>query len=199
MKSYLLFAFLLCCSVINAQKNRHLSVDLFRSFHGTGDMRGVGFGVEYGHFLTKRFEVSGGLAAQIHHAQDQLLLNTGGDPIDASYRMVTGGIQVYGLASFAPLRNRHHELKAGIGPLIRYQSSSASGGYGTSILPNYPEPVYTFRQVEDQNIVTAGFTTALSYNYTFEKDISIGAKAAFQTDTNGDVLTQYGLRIGKRF
>jgi hypothetical protein len=162
-------------------------------------MRGLGFGVEYGRYLAKRFELSGGLAAQIHHDQEKLLLNTGGDPIDASYRMVTGGIQVYGLASFAPLRSHSHELKAGIGPLLRYQSSSASGGYGISLFPNYPEPVFTFRQVEDQNIVTIGFTAAFSYNYTFTKGFLIGAKAAFQTDTNGDVLTQYGIRIGKRF
>jgi len=199
MKSHLLFSFLLLSLAVAAQKNRQLSVDLFRSFHGTGDMRGVGFGVEYGHYLKKRFEVAGGLASQIHHDQFPLFFTMDNRRVDASYRIVTGGIQAYGLASYAPLRSLHHELKAGIGPLVRYQSSSASGAYGISTVANYPEPVFTFRQMEDQNIVTLGYHASLSYNFTFAKGLLLGVRAAFQNDTNADVLTQYGVRIGKRF
>jgi hypothetical protein len=48
-------------------------------------------------------------------------------------------------------------------------------------------------------MVTAGYLVALSYSYTFPKRLFLGLKASFQNDTNGDVITQYGLRIGKRF
>ena len=115
--------------------------------------------------------------------------------------MVTGGIQLNGQANYAPLHSKAHELKVGMGPVLRYQSSSASGGYGVTFPPaiNYPEPVFTFRQVEDQNIVTVGYLVAVSYAYTFRGQFFIGAKASFQNDSNADVITQYGLRIGKRF
>lgn len=191
--------FLVFTAIGHAQNKQQLSLDLNRSFHGTGDMRGLGFAVEYGRYLGKRFELTAGVGANVHHDVYPLLLNQSGQMVDASYRMVTGGLQVNGQANVAPLHTRHHEVKLGIGPVVRYQSSSASGGYGVMSATGYPEPVFTFRQYEKQNMVTVGYLAALSYTFTFPGQFLIGAKASFQNDTNSDVITQYGLRIGKRF
>jgi hypothetical protein len=184
-----------------AQNKQQISIDLNRSFHGTGDMRGLGFTAEYGNYIGKRVELTAGIGANVHHDAFTLLLTQFGQTVDASYRMVTGGLQLNGQVNYAPLQSKAHELKLGAGPVVRYQSSSASGGYGITFPPaiNYPEPVFTFRQVEDQNILTVGYLVAVSYAYTFRGKFLIGAKASFQNDTNSDVITQYGLRIGKRF
>lgn len=196
-----LFLFFLFPFLVQAQIQQQLSLDLNRSFHGTGDMRGFGFAVEYGKYAGKRLELTAGVAANIHHDAFPLLVSPLGNPIDASYRLVTGGLQLNGQANFAPLRTRAHELKIGLGPVVRYQSSNASGGYGVTFPPavDYPEPVFTFRNYEDQNLVTLGYQAAASYSFTFQNRLFVGAKASFQNDTNGDVITQYGLRIGKRF
>lgn len=194
-----LLLFLSVGTFAQAQNKKQISLDLNRSFHGTGDLRGLGFAVEYGHYFSKRFEITGGVATNVHHDVYPLLLNQSGQIIDASYRMVTGGLQLNGQANIAPLHTSRHEVKLGIGPVVRYQSSSASGGYDVISATNYPEPVFTFRQYEKQNMVTLGYLTTVSYSFTFPGQILIGAKASFQNDTNADVITQYGLRIGKRF
>ena len=178
---------------------QQISVDLNRSFHGTGDMKGLGFAVDYGTYISKRVELAAGLSANVHHDAYTLMESQVGAPADASYRMVTGGLQLNGLLSYAPLHTNRHEFKLGAGPVLRYQSSNASGAYGIVWGNAYPEPTFYFRQYEDQNMVTAGYQVALSYSYTFPNQFLIGAKASFQNDTNADVITQYGLRIGKRF
>ncbi len=182
-----------------AQNKKQLSLDLDRSFHGTGDMQGAGFAVEYGSYLGRRIELTAGLGANLHHAEEKLLLTQWGQTTDASYRMVTGGLQLHAQANLAPLRTRVHELKLGLGPVLRYQSSSMPNVYGITRDPNYPEPFFTFRNNEAQNLVTLGYLCSVSYSFTLPRQFLIGAKASFQNDTNSDVITQYGLRIGKRF
>lgn len=197
-----LFTFLLvffACSLL--AQNRQLSVDLNRSFHGSGDMRGAGFAVEYGKFIKPKVEWTGSLGANIHHSSYGLTVDYGNGPIDASYRTVTAGIQLGSQLWFAPLHTVANEFKIGAGPFLRYQSSGAADSYGVTfpVATGYPEPVFTFRNNEPQNRLTAGYQVSLSYAYTFAKRFFIGAKASFQNDTNADVLTHYGLRIGKRF
>lgn len=182
-----------------AQNKKQFSLDLSRSFHGTGDMRGAGFAVEYGSYLGRRLELTAGIGANLHHAEETLLLTQSGRTTDASFRMVTGGLQLHAQANLAPLHTRAHELKLGLGPVLRYQSSSRPDVYGITWEPNYPEPFFTFRNYEAQNLVTLGYLCSVSYSFTLPRRFLVGAKASFQNDTNADVITQYGLRIGKRF
>ena len=195
--SLIFFSFL-----AQAQPKQQLSLNLNRSIHGSGDMPGFGFAVEYGSYAGTRLELTTGVAANVHNDHYPLLVSTpSGRTADASYRMVTAGMQLQGQANLALLRTTAHEFKLGLGPVLRYQSSSASGGYGAIYPPaiDYPEPVFTFRQTEKQNMITLGYLAALSYAYTFPKRFFLGAKASFQNDTNADVIMQYGLHIGKRF
>lgn len=200
MKIVLAFLLLFFFSIFaQAQKGQQLSLDLNRSFHGTGDMQGLGFAVEYGHYLTQRLELTTGVAATVHHDVFPLRLTNFSEPVDASFRIVTAGLQWQGQVNYAPLRTKHHEARLGAGPVVRYQSSSLPNIYGRTTIPNYPEPVFTFRHSEKQNLLTLGYQVALSYAYTLRSRFFIGGKMSFQNDTNGDVITQYGLRIGKRF
>lgn len=194
-----IFIFLLFSVFAQAQLNRQLTVDMNRSFHGSGDMEGLGFAVEYGLFFSHHLEFTTGLSANLHHTFRPVWLTHFNPPIDASFRMVTGGLQWQGQVQFAPLRTPNQEAKIGVGPVVRYQSSSYPNAYGSYQLNNFPEPVFTFRHYEPQNLVTAGYQVSLSYAYTFARGFLLGAKASFQNDTNSDVITQYGLRVGKRF
>lgn len=185
---------------LNAQQKRQISLDFSRSFHGTGDMRGLGLSAEYGKFVTKRLEITTGFTTNIHHDEFPVFINFNGKIQDASLRFTTAGIQLSSLANLAIVHSWVHELKLAAGPLLRYQSSSFPDVYSYSpATQTYPEPVFSFRQYEPQEIISVGYLAALSYAYTFSRGIFIGAKASFQNDSNSDVITQYGLRIGKRF
>ena len=199
--SFTLFLFLLSASLVQAQTRQQVSLDLNRSFHGTGDMRGVGFAIEYGRYVSRKLELTGGLSTNLHHDVFPLYVTDLGQVRDASYRMVTGGIQFNGVANYAPLHTTAHELKVGVGTLLRYQVSSVADSYGIyyPAATNFPEPVFSFRNSEDQKLFTIGYQVAVSYAYTFPGRYFLGAKASFQNDSNADVITQYGLRIGKRF
>ncbi len=181
--------------------SRQISIVGGRSFHGTGDQRGLLFSVEYGKYFKKRWELSGGFSSTIHSRETLLFVYySNAEPIDASYRSTTAGLQFNTLISFAPVRSKHHEVKIGAGGLLRYQSDSYAS-YGMYFPPanNFPEPFFTFRNFGKQNTFNAGYLVDVVYAYTLRKNILIGAKLGFQNDTNGDVLTNYGLRIGKRF
>jgi hypothetical protein len=58
---------------------------------------------------------------------------------------------------------------------------------------------YSFIQMQKQLMHLAGYLVELGYAYTFKNNMLISTKAGFQNDTNGDVLTNYGIRVGKRF
>lgn len=196
---FLLLSFLFVAA--QAQTKKQFSVDLNRSNHGSGDLPGLGFAVEYGSYFAYKLEWTAGIAANVHHGEEKLLLNQGGELVDASFRMVTAGLQLQGQLNYAFLQTGSHEAKLGIGPVLRYQSSSVPNSYGivNPVVTSYPDPVFTFRHEEDQNIITAGYLASVSYAYTFHSNLFIGAKASFQNDTNADVITQYGLHVGKRF
>ncbi len=186
--------------ILHAQK-KQASIDLYRSFAGTGDMKGIGFLVEYGKFINKKIEIAASLGADIHSSQLKILIAGQGDPIDASLRFVTAGVQLAGQLHVALWKTTKHELKIGAGPMIRYQASSLPDIYSiyTPVQTGIPEIVISFRQFEKQEIVSLGYLGSISYSFTFHNRFFIGGAASLQNDTNADIITQYGLKFGKRF
>ena len=204
MKKYLpLFLSTLAVLNVPGQQQKYLrdnlQLSLGKSFHGSGDLNGIFFSSEYGHYFKRRLEISGNVSSTIHHGAFTLLISAPYGNYDASFRYVTAGLQAGGKIGFAILRSRQHELKMQTGALFRYQSSS-SDGYGITFPPviNYPEPVFTFRNYEKQNLFTAGYTADLSYTFTTGKNLLLGIKAGFQNDTNGDVISHISFIAGKR-
>ena len=184
-----------------AQKNFKDNINLYvgRSFHGTGDLSGIYFTAEYGHFINRKLEISGNITTTIHSGSFGLFLNSPSESFDASFRYVTAGLQAGSKLGFAFLNHPKHILKVQGGAFARYQSSSLPNQYGVTFPPsvNYPEPVFTFRHREKQNIYTLGYVVDVSYTYITAMQWMVGAKAGFQNDTNGDVITYYGIVLGK--
>jgi hypothetical protein len=185
-----------------AQENPKNSVQLYiaRSFHGTGDLPGILLTAEYGHFFKKRLEISGNITSTIHWGSFGLFVTNQFGTFDQSFRFGTAGIQAGSKFGYTILNFPRHSLKAKAGSFIRFQSSSASGGYGVTYPPavNYPEPIFTFRQVEKQNLFTVGYLAELSYTFITNKNLLLGVTAGFQNDTNADVITYYGIFIGRK-
>ena len=198
----LLFVFIILSADGFAQKNLKDNINLYfgRSSHGTGDLSGIHFTAEYGHFFSRKLEISGNITSTMHWGSFGLFLNYPSESFDASFRYVTAGLQAGSKLGFAFLNLPHHMLKIQGGSFVRYQSSSLPDQYGVTFPPaiNYPEPVFTFRHNEKQNIFTLGYLAELSYAYVTAKRLMVGAKAGFQNDTNGDVISYYGIMIGKK-
>jgi hypothetical protein len=167
-----------------AQKNSGNSIELYfaRSFHGTGDLDGILFSAEYGHFFKKRLEISGNITSTIHWGSFGLFVTNQFGTFDESFRFGTAGLQTGSKLGYTILSFPHHSLKIQGGSFIRFQSSSASGGYGVTYPPaiNYPEPVFTFSQVEKQNMFTIGYLAELSYTFTTNKNLLMGIKPDFK-------------------
>jgi hypothetical protein len=181
------------------QNSLHLS--LGRSFHGSGDLSGIWFSAEYGHYFNNRFEVSGNVSSTIHYGAYHLFVSGPTGNFDGSFRYVTAGLQTGSKLGFALLRLKQHEIKIQAGAFFRYQSSSLPDVYGVTFPPaiNYPEPVYTFRQYEKQNTFSVGYSADISYIFSTTKNLRLGIKAGFQNDSNSDAITQIALVIGKHF
>jgi len=145
-------------------------------------------------------EISGNITSTIHWGSYGLFVTNQFGTFDESFRYGTSGIQAGSKLGYTILNFPHHLLKIQGGSFIRFQSSSASGGYGVTYPPaiNYPEPVFTFRQVEKQNMFTIGYLAELSYTFITNKNLLLGAKIGFQNDTNGDVITHYGVVVGRK-
>ena len=196
----IVFIFLSADTIAQKDLNNNIHVYFARSIHGTGDLPGVSFTAEYGHFFANKLELSGNITSTMHWGAFGLFLNSPSESFDASFRYGTAGLQAGGKLGFAILNRPHHVLKIQGGSFVRYQSSSLPDQYGVTFPPaiNYPEPVFTFRHEEKQNFFTLGYTGEVSYTYITAGQMMIGAKAGLQNDTNGDIITYYGLMIGKR-
>jgi len=186
----------------NGQKDPWNSIQVLfaRSFHGTGDLPGILFSADYGHFFKKRLEISGNITSTIHWGSFALFVTNQFGTFDESFRYGTAGIQAGSKLGYTIVSIPHHSLKIQAGSFVRFQSSSAPGGYGVTFPPaiNYPEPVFTFRQVEKQNIFTIGYLADFSYTFITNKNLLLGTKIGFQNDTNGDVITHYGVFVGRK-
>lgn len=193
------FVFILFSVAALAQKN-NINFYVARSFHGTGDLDGLLVTTEFGHFFTNRLEISGNLTSTIHWGSFGLFINGPNGNFDGSFRYVTAGLQAGPKVGFAILNSPRHVIKLQGGSFIRYQSSSLPDQYAVTFPPaiNYPEPVFTFSHHEKQNMITVGYLGELSYAFVKDKNLLLGAKAGFQNDTNGDVISHYGLFIGKK-
>lgn len=187
-----------------AQKpvKHHIQISAGTSFNGTGDIRGFAFNSEYGHLIKKKFFWYAGMGGTIHDKVEPIFYTgRSGNPIDASVRATTAGFQVTGVASYSFVKTNKHDFSIRIGPLLRYQSTSywdmleVFPPAGTGL----PFPVVAFINLTPQRTVAVGATGQIGYNFTTNNKLSFGVLGTFQFDSNGDVLRNAYLVLGRRF
>lgn len=170
------------------------------SWHGTGDLGGLAFGVSYDHPFSKRTDVSTSITTTVHWGKDNGANDTGFGftPGENLLHFTTAGIQLAVLGYFTPVIFRNSKLKIGAGPLLRFQTTNLPDSYGfhqnTAI---YPVPFYTINTTQNYNTLAPGYNVTIAYLLQSFPRYSAGIKVSFQNDTNGDIITGISLIISK--
>jgi len=208
MKIFIVLVLLIkfsCFSGVRAQQHSDsLGSSLFlsagKSFSGTGDAGGVyilsGFSKNY-----KRWHMAIEVATTMYNDYSILLFTNPQRPsemIDGSIRNDTYGIQLNLIGSYRILKKAKHNFNVGVGPMLRYQSTSIPDG-NTVLFPaltGLPVPVLYFDHREAQNTYAVGGILKLAYTYQVCKKITAGAAFSFQMDTNEDTISNLGFSVG---
>ncbi len=212
MQNHLMkYIFMLCLISIasftfcqkNSPPNQQISVAIGTSKHGSGDLPGIVFNTSYSKKFKKNLSWIVGIGGSIHDGQQPLYYTFRGNEVDGSIRFTTAGFQLNGYLGYDLLKAGKHQFQLRLGPLLRYQSSSNTDGFGIyypAAGSGLPFPVVEFNNRTPQRTYTAGGSAQAGYNYTISKiNLSIGLDAGLQTDSNGDTITQLSLNMGKRF
>ena len=174
-----------------------------KCFHGSGDLRGFIFifTTGYAHYFKKKVSWAAELSGTIHDGSFPEFFIYNGREVDGSVRFTVAGVQLSGHLGYSIIRNSENELKIALGILFRYQSSSLPYDVTTLYPPitNLPYPVIIFNNVGPLRTISPGASIQLRYNYTFTQKLTAGILAGFQTDTEGDNLSQLSLTAGFRF
>jgi hypothetical protein len=179
-------------------------VELYGGYadHGTGDMKGIVYGVSYRNYLSRRLSVAADLRSTINNSIEPIFYaGPAGRITDGSIRFTTAGVQVGVNAGFSIIRSREHEFMVSLGGFGRYQSSNYPDIYSISYNQSNPlqGPTVSFDNRSPQKTFTAGYLVQTRYNYTFLNKFFAGPGLAFQNDTNGDVISEIIFFIGRRF
>ncbi|MDQ3278091.1 MAG: hypothetical protein M3Q06_07180, partial [Bacteroidota bacterium] len=140
----------------------------------------------------------------INNATDKITFrdNFAGITTDASVRFTTAGVQLGASGQYSFVRTRHQEFLVSLGAFGRYQSAS-NGSDGYQIYypnrTNVPAVLIGYQNRTPQKTYAIGGLFQFAYNYTFNQNFLIGFAPGLQTDTNGDMIIQGVLRVGKRF
>ena len=176
------------------QKWSSLQLGVQRSFHGTGDLSGVAVDAGYDHSFDRKWDLYGGITSTIHSRKFVF----SSLPPDKTLNFTTAGIQLTSLIQWALIARTDHRLKIGAGPLFRFQSTSLPTAFGTTYDPSvYPEPFYTVSQAGSYNTFTLGYSAAIIYQPRLSYRYHLGFKIQFQNDTNGDVISGFGILVGR--
>jgi hypothetical protein len=174
------------------------------SKHGSGDMTGIVFGASYTRYLTKKFSLNYDLRGTINYDKHEYeyIHQPSGTRTDASVRFTTAGVQLGVNAQLSVVRSLQHEVIISLGAFGRYQSAS-NGSDGYSAYPpgatGMPAYLIGYDNRTQQNTFAAGGLLQFQYNFTFRNNLFAGVVGGLQTDTNGELIPQAGLTIGRRF
>lgn len=199
----LFFPALLCAQDTTTLLNKSLQVEMGTGMHGSGDLTGLTLNTSYTNFFRKKVSYTIELGTSIHYGSSALFyVDNSGKNIDGSYRFTTAGLQLVGKIGLSFFRNKKNDLGLRIGPLLRYQSSSVPDRIRT-IFPaagtGFDIPISFASNENPQNTLTAGGVFQIFYNYSIANKIYIGPSAGFQSDSNGDTITNISLACGMKF
>lgn len=171
------------------------------SLSGSGDING--FYIQLGlQKKVNRWNYSISQSTTIHDGTYPIFFQTpSGADIDGSIKHSVTGIEVIPMVGYSLISTRLHDFQLSIGAILRYQSSGDNDSY-VLLYPaatGLPIPVLYFTNDAPLRTFAIGPIVQASYDLRLSKRLKIGASWSFQFDTNGDNLTNYGLRIGYMF
>jgi hypothetical protein len=183
--------------------NKFVSLTGGMSTHGTGDMKGIAQKISFNKYFKKRLLWSISVGASIHDGSNpSTTTQPDGTVLDHSFRYTSGAIQISGGAGYSLIRAKKSELGLKIDGILRYQSSSYFDNLLIVFDPErtgIPYPATYIINTTPQRTYSVGVAPEIFYNHSVSRSIFAGISAGLQADTNGDILTNISLSIGKRF
>lgn len=199
----IIFSILTAFGQVETTPNQFIGLNIGRSIHGTGDMRGIAYHTVYSKRFRKKLSWTATFGGTLHDGSVELFFpdSDRGGEVDGSIRYTTGGIQSTFGVRYGILQTSKNEIYVGLHALVRYQSTSYYDDVKIiyPIVTGLPIPVISFINNTPARTFAIGGSTRLGYNYTTDKNLLFGILGEFQMDSNGDVLSQLGLIVGKRF
>jgi len=199
---FLVFSYSLHAQTDQTQYKYFASITAGRNTHGSGDMRGISENISFGKYFRKKLAWCVGLGASLNDGFYGIYsIQANRKKLDHSYRYTAGAVQISGGMAYNFLRKKKNEAGVRLSGVLRYQSSSYFDQLLISHDPasNLPYPALYIFNSSPQRTFAVGFAPELFYNHSISKSLFLGLSAGFQADTNGDVLTNLSLSIGKRF
>jgi hypothetical protein len=169
------------------------------SKHGSGDLNGIVFGAGYRKYIFRQFSLNFELRSTINDGKETILVTNNYYSRDASIRYLSAGVQLGINGGFSIIRNSKHEFLISLGGFGRYQSETPDGY--ELYYPNrtgQPTVLVEFENVNPQETFSVGVLFQLQYNFTIKNKFLIGFGPGIQTDTNGDIIPQVSLSLGRR-
>ncbi|MFT3903489.1 MAG: hypothetical protein QM727_09960 [Niabella sp.] len=176
-------------------------LDIDQSWFHDG-MEGQAVGVQYSKGFAKKLDwfAELGFTMNAERIRDKYT-NPDNVALVHENRFVAAAMQVGGGLAYKPLCKKS-EISIQLGPVVRYQASSA---YGV-IVTYYPEYTKLSSAVsnigyanKDLKTVAVGGKLRVAYTYTFTKGFLVGANGYLQNDSEKDKFYGFGLTLGKRF
>lgn len=194
--AFLLGSFLF--SQVAAQSKNAIFVSGGKSFHGTGDLKGIAVDVMHEHNLNNRFSWSNSLTTTIHYKINRGPNNNSSQPFlqDNLLRFTTAGIQLNSHIDLTLINISNNKINLEVGPMLRFQSSSYPSSFGSHQETNFPYLYYDVNYKENYNTISPGYNVSLSYITNVSHKYKAGIKATFQNDTQSDVITSLSLVFG---
>lgn len=199
----IVWVLIMSITVANAfSQNENIHIAVGRSFHGTGDFRGISFSTNYERFFkNKAFSGTYSFGGTIHDGDFPIYYNyPAGETTDGSIRYTTAGLQIgYYLGYNFIKKVDCAKLQFKIGGIARYQTSSYYDDvavlYGA--LTNIPFPVVVIRNFTPSRTYAVGLNPQISFSHIAGKKYFFGIKGDFQFDTNEDNIASLSLMIGR--
>ena len=181
--------------------NKSAQIEIGISNNGSGDIGGYYLNSELNNFFKRKWSYAIGLGTTIHDYSSPIYYNdnNGNYIVDSEYRYTVAGFQLSGKMGYSFVRNNKNDFGIRLGTLLRYQSDSSSG-IATYYNPQtYPFPVIQLDNDSKQRTFAVGGVVQLYYNYSLSDKLFIGTSGTFQTDTNGDAISNLSLTFGTKF
>ncbi|WP_247235978.1 hypothetical protein [Telluribacter sp. SYSU D00476] len=161
---------------------------------GSGDLVGFNYYNEYNQSITPYMTI----APSLH---------VGYGSRDEGYaRFTKASISLDPNFFVSPMRFDRSKIRLGIGPSLRYTSSSLPTSYGYSLvgpIPDRPTDQATYaidlNYTRPMNYWAMGYTVALEGEVTLDRGWSTGIRASFQNYTSGGMVANIGLNVGYQF
>jgi hypothetical protein len=192
----------LIVTVSYSQTNQQVFANVNHSKHDAANLSGVAVNLGYLKYLKKKVGWYAEFQSDVHYGNQYLGSTTNGNPLpyNVFVRNSYSGMQLGGGVSYSPVRTVH-EFQVRVGPIFRYEINTAASNSGVF----YPEatnlslPVVLLAYNNKIYSFNIGGKANISYNYTINKKLFLGANGFFQVDTGGAMIFGYGLATGIRF